>query len=353
MNSSHTIRQVTVALCLLLCCSGCSSLGLSLHPSGTTLSTEAERVLNGSRIPSGMARENAKTVLQPHALQPGDAVLIESMTEQRDLRVPPDQTVFADGTVDLGPFGRVVVAGRSLEQAEAIIEQQILHMLQQQHLNCGTGRSPDVAPDCNDIAINVRLLEPVHRFYVLGEVNTPGAYPLTGNETVLDAIVAAGGLTNSANPCKILLARPTDPGECRVTLPVCYREIVQIGNTATNYQLQPNDRIFVASRSFIDELCFWRAKKPCERCAGCNFPCRDPILHTARPLAMIEAAMIPPGSVAWRRSAGDSPISPPDADSVLLPLPQVRRQPSPVPATPNDSGIDPNPDSDVDGELEF
>ena len=256
---------------LLLISSGCSTLGLSCYPSVATLTTETKDVLSASRVPAGIARENAKSVLPPHALQPGDALAIEPVNLERDLRLPADQVVLADGTVDLGPFGRVVVAGRSLEQAESLIEQQIAYQLRQQAEACAKFVSEDVRSriekeplpeNCDGIAINVRLLEPVHRFYVLGEVNAPGAYPLTGSETVLDAIVGAGGLSASANPCQILLARPTDPCECRVTLPVCYREIVQLGNTATNYQLQPGDRVFVASRSCLDELMFWRASRP-------------------------------------------------------------------------------------------
>ncbi len=109
--------------------------------------------------------------------------------------------------------------------------------------------------------INVQLLEPVHRYYVLGEVNSPGSYPLDGHENVLDGILAAGGLTTAAAPCKILLARPTLSSSCRVTLPVCYREITQLGDTTTNYQIQPGDRIFVASRTWCEELMFWNATK--------------------------------------------------------------------------------------------
>jgi polysaccharide biosynthesis/export protein len=214
-------------------------------------------------------------------------------------------------------------------------------------------QKPPPPEDCDTIAVNVRLLEPVQRYYVLGEVNAPGAYPLAGYETVLDAIVAAGGLTNTANSCKILLARPTDPSECRVTLPVCYREIVQLGNTASNYQLQPNDRIFVAARSCFDELFFWRAQETCPRCAGCNQPCRDSIFSTVRPMAMVEGTMIAPGSVGWRPEGGN-PLDPrPLLDrarrSAPLPLPGAGQ------ASPAAQRLPPpaNSGSDVDGELDF
>ena len=342
---------------LAIASAGCSTLGLSLYPSGATLTTEAKEVLAASRVPSSIARENAKTVLPPHALQPGDSVLIEPVNLERDLRLPADQIVLADGTVDLGPYGRIVVAGRNLEQAESLIEQQIAFQIQQQASACKQYANDDIQAslsreplpeDCDAIAINVRLLEPVHQFYVLGEVNAPGAYPLTGSETVLDAILTAGGLTASANPCQILLARPTDPCECRVTLPVCYRQIVQMGNTTTNYQLQPGDRVFVASRTCMDELLFWRASRPCDRCSGCNRACCNPELVTARPIAAVEPTMIPPGSVGWMKLA-DDPLRP----SGLM---ESESEPTPLPDDSTESLGDylgqPSP-SDVDGELEF
>ncbi|TWT67120.1 Polysaccharide biosynthesis/export protein [Allorhodopirellula solitaria] len=362
-----------LGLCLVLttCMGGCSALGLSCT-TGNPLTKEAQAVLEQSRIPNGIARENAKTVLPPHRLQPGDAVLIEPVSLDRDLRLPADQTVLADGTIDLGPYGRVVVAGHQLEQAEALIENQIDFQAQSQAESCRragrdpeqiSGRSdPHQSDACDSIAINVRLLEPVHRFYVLGEVNAPGAYPLSGYETVLDAIVASGGLTSSANPCQILLSRPSEPCDCRVTLPVCYREIVQMGNTASNYQLRPGDRIFVASRSCVDELMFWRARQGCSRCQACNRACPHPEMMPAIGMAPVADTMISPGSTGWLKLSDspaspdamlerDSPETPSNSDS-LAPSSQDQGTLgdflSPTEALPASGAA-----SDVDGELEF
>src|SRR5690606_5235638 len=128
-------------------------------------------------------------------------------------------------------YGRPVVAGRSLEEIEAIVTEAV-----KQHEEEAT--------------INVRLVNPQSKqFYVLGEVNSPGAYPLSGRETALDAIVTAGGLSNRAEPCKLILSRPTAPAGCRTVLPICYHQIVQSGDTSTNYQIMRGARIYVASRS--------------------------------------------------------------------------------------------------------
>ena len=63
-------------------------------------------------------------------------------------------------------------------------------------------------------------------------------------------------------------------------MPVCYRNIVQIGDTSTNYQLQPGDRVFIPKRPW------WQAvgealgcKKQCDPCDqpqnGCPAPPLD------------------------------------------------------------------------------
>ena len=83
-------------------------------------------------------------------------------------------------------------------------------------------------------------------YYVQGDVLQPGRLPVTGNETVLDAINYAGGLLPSAAPQNIRLVRPAPPGACcEQVLPVNYAAIINAGDTTTNYQLLPGDRLVV------------------------------------------------------------------------------------------------------------
>ena len=53
-------------------------------------------------------------------------------------------------------------------------------------------------------------------------------------------------------------------------LPVCYRQIVQLGDTTTNYQLQPGDRIYVPGQTLWEQLCGNKEGK-CD-----DSPCRRP-----------------------------------------------------------------------------
>src|SRR5207302_2566912 len=58
-------------------------------------------------------------------------------------------------------------------------------------------------------------------YYVQGDVAVTGRFPITGNETVLDALNYAGGLTPTAAPQNIRLVRPAPPGaSCEQVLPV-------------------------------------------------------------------------------------------------------------------------------------
>jgi protein involved in polysaccharide export with SLBB domain len=259
MNRKHHTIALLFSTGLLAFLSGCSTLGFAPYPVAHILTADTKRVLEQTPKRFEVPRELSKQVRQEHRLQPGDELLIEVVSEDSDIRLPVDQQVMADGSLDLAQFGRLVVASLSLEQAEALIQDRIAE----------EGEKP--------AKVNVRLIQPIHRYYVLGEVNSPGAYPLTGHETVLDALMEAGGLTARASACDLLLARPTRPNACRVTLPVCYRAITQLGDTSTNYHLKPGDRIFVARQSFCEELmAYFTGSHTCDRCCNCPKACRDP-----------------------------------------------------------------------------
>ena len=306
-----------VAVVMLLGCLGCSSAGLSLSPPTNQLTKQAEAVVQRAPRRVNLPRELNQTVLSAHYLQPGDVLLVEPVELDADVRFPADQKVLADGTVDLAGYGRVIVAGLTLEAAEGLISQTIQNT---DIANKNESEKKDVKPT----AVNVRLLEPVHRFYVLGEVASPGSYPFVGNENVLDGILAAGGLTSDANACKVILSRPTPPPSCRVALPICYREITQLGDTTTNYQLQPGDRIYVGSRTLIDDLQFWKANETCDRCCGCQYACPDPSTADWRnPISQIlPAPPMLPGNVVRSPSVDGQAAEPGFLEDVKVqPLP--------------------------------
>jgi polysaccharide export outer membrane protein len=75
--------------------------------------------------------------------------------------------------------------------------------------------------------------------YVMGQVKNPGPYPLTANMSFLEALSRAGGPNDSAQPGKIVLARPSKNTEEIVDLES------DIQKSRPNYQLEAGDIVYV------------------------------------------------------------------------------------------------------------
>jgi polysaccharide export outer membrane protein len=146
----------------------------------------------------------------------------------------------------------------------AEIEAEVQRIIRQQH------PATDEASE-NSYRVTVRMVQPESKvYYVLGEVNSPGAFPLIGRETVLDAIVQAGGIGNRANRHRLILSRPSPPPACRTVLPICYDKIVQLGDATTNYQIQPGDRIYVPSLTLTSEIMQCLVPSLADTCPSCS-----------------------------------------------------------------------------------
>ena len=149
-----------------------------------------------------------------------------------------EHLVIQDGTITLGSYGSVFVTGMTICQAKAAIERHLSQYL----LN------PEISLSIN--AFNSKV------YYVIndgaGFGMTVNRFPITGKETVLDAISLNGGLAPVASRRRIWLARPGPPGApCYKILPVNWDAIVMGGDTSTNWQLFPGDRIFIDSDPFL------------------------------------------------------------------------------------------------------
>jgi protein involved in polysaccharide export with SLBB domain len=241
------------------------------------LSGAAKQVCSAYAGPQALPRELDKHVAPLYTAEPGDVLLVQPAQIDSPARFPADQPVLPDGTINLGQFGLLAVAGRTVPEIEQLAKAQIEGVLKSLPSSKEPKRPAD-RRDPHDVGpITVRVVTRQSKvFYVLGEVNAPGSFTLTGNETVLDGILAAGGLNERASSRNIILCRPTPPDGCRVVLPICYREITQLGDTSTNYQLSAGDRIFVAGRTH-GESCGEDKHGKHESPACCNNqrPCTD------------------------------------------------------------------------------
>jgi polysaccharide export outer membrane protein len=92
--------------------------------------------------------------------------------------------------------------------------------------------------------VTVTVLETVsQKYYILGEVQQTGEYPLTKNMTVLQAFAVAGGFTEWASKSEILLVRKT--GDKETILRINYKDIVKGKDLNSNITLQADDTIIV------------------------------------------------------------------------------------------------------------
>lgn len=79
--------------------------------------------------------------------------------------------------------------------------------------------------------------------YVMGQVSKPGAYPVSPNMSVVQALAQAGGPTDSASTAKVSLARPSQNLEKDIDLD----DLVK-GDGTTNYSVEPGDIVYVPKR---------------------------------------------------------------------------------------------------------
>jgi polysaccharide export outer membrane protein len=246
--------------------------------------------------------------LPPYRIAPLDILFIE-VTNLPENPIQGNVTVDSDGTISLGAdYGKVILAGKTLDEAKAEIEKQLKqlklkdfkvtvlltasHGLQQirgEHLvhpdgvitlgNYGsvyvTGMTIPEAKAAIEEHLTQFLVKPEISVDILAfnskvyYIITDGAgygqqiirEPITGNETVLDAISKINGLPPQSSK-HVWIARPAPPDRpgCNdQILPVDWRAIVECGQTATNFQVLPGDRVYVKADSLIT-LDNWLAK---------------------------------------------------------------------------------------------
>ena len=170
--------------------------------------------------------------LPDYVIEPPDE--LEISVRPSSMEVPlTTASVQMDGKVDLGYAGDVYLAGLTLAEAEAKVAQQLEEVASRKRI-----REP--------LTVSVRLVNGSQSkyYYVLGSVTTQGRFPIQGNEDVLSALTAAGIRSNS-QPEKAYVVRPHPPGGHDQLLRIDWQGITEAGDTMTNYQLFPGDRIIV------------------------------------------------------------------------------------------------------------
>jgi polysaccharide export outer membrane protein len=134
--------------------------------------------------------------------------------------------VRSDGKISLPLVGEVQAAGRT----PLSLEQDI------------AGRLKSYIADA-EVTVMVQQINS-QKYNILGLVTKPGSYPLTGSQTVLDAIAIAGGFRDFAKQKSIYVLRQ-NPDGTQSRLPFNYKNVVKGQDSAQNVRLQPRDTIVV------------------------------------------------------------------------------------------------------------
>jgi polysaccharide export outer membrane protein len=205
-------------------------------------------------------------VVQQSTVQDPETKIMRTTTERLPVQPISGRFLVApDGAVGLGYWGRAQLSGLTLEQAGTVIRNQVV---QNEALRRFGTKPESLVVIVDVVAYNSK------QYYVIFDGGGFGEqlyrFPVTGSETVLDALSNVYGLNDIASKRNIWVARRTPhAGQAWQILPVDWVGITQHGITATNYQILPGDRIYVKAQKLVAiDRALARIIAPIERLAG-------------------------------------------------------------------------------------
>ena len=176
-------------------------------------------------VPSPVARLNKRPASLPsdksemsfptYRIEPPDVLQIELIKPSSGTKsVTGKYLVGPDGTVNLRQYGFVNVTGKTVAEARTTLQKHLAQYFE----------SPDIFLDV--AAVNSKFYHVITQGPKLGD--TVHKFPITGNDTVLDAVSHFDGLSNVPSK-KMWIERPgaqNRPGE-KTTLPIDWDGIAQ------------------------------------------------------------------------------------------------------------------------------
>jgi polysaccharide export outer membrane protein len=170
--------------------------------------------------PSGAARipGAAPVDVKTYVIGAEDVIFVKVW---RDADVSGQFLVRPDGRISVPLIGDVTATDRTPEQLEKDISDRLSKFIK-------------------DPQVNVGILQVgSKKYFILGEVNRPGAFPLVVPTNVLEALVNAGGFRDFANTSKIMILR----GNKSFTFN--YKQVTRGKKPEQNILLEPGDKIIV------------------------------------------------------------------------------------------------------------
>ncbi len=188
---------------------------------------------------SGMTATDAQNAIQTHLRKRLKAPVVSlTLADTSGMQqVTGEHLVAQDGRVNMGTYGSVSVVGLTISETKKTVENHLSQFFE----------DPEVSIDV--FAYNSKVFYVVTQGAGLGD----GVYrfPITGNETVMDAIANIGGLSQVSST-KMWVARPGPENMTHCdTMPIDWQGITKFGDVTTNYHLMPGDRVYVAEDKWV------------------------------------------------------------------------------------------------------
>jgi polysaccharide export outer membrane protein len=170
----------------------------------------------------GTTVPTAPTLPSDYVIGPEDVI---GVIFWREPDMSGDVPVRPDGMITLPLLREVRAAGLRPEELRELLEKAAIKFFTEPN-----------------VSVVVRQINS-RKIFIVGEVATPGAYPLTGPRTVMQAIALAGGLNEFADSANITIMR-MENGRQR-SFKFSYKDVARGKALAQNIALQPGDTIVV------------------------------------------------------------------------------------------------------------
>ena len=212
---------LSISLSVLILLSMTSAIAQTQTPTPPQTQTRTAPSLPAPATPPRPSAPSNAGASPDYRMVPGDKLRIEVYKDQQlsqSLQIRPD------GKITLPLIGDVPAAGATPRELAGTLTERLKEYL--------------TAP-----VVTVIVAEAVPpMIYVLGEVNAPGAQPLSTPVTVLQALSVAGGFKDFAKPNDIKILRKKPDGTI-LTIKFNYKSAIQ--STAAPMMLQAGDTVIV------------------------------------------------------------------------------------------------------------
>jgi polysaccharide biosynthesis/export protein len=229
--------------------------------SSSTQVVESERAKNQPAASPDAAKPGTPPPITQRAdyvVEPPDLIDVEIEEAAPGRPIKGERLVRPDGKISLSFYGDVYVAGLTVPEIKTKIISHMQKFLFDETLGLVV---PEDTVDLflypatkridpkDSKAVRVRLTQCNSKFfYVAGEVLSPGRFPVTGTQTILDAIALAGGLSPLADRENVVLYRAGVQGTPQ-SMTVDLDQITHGARPLGDDHLKSGDRLVIRRRA--------------------------------------------------------------------------------------------------------